>query len=840
MTYQSPLTPARHRSATNLISRFVAGLAAVSLLATACSNSDPEAQSNVDNGGNDDSAATLPNADLSSDDIVLTSGLVTVNSCDALLERLKSEGVERVGPYGLGPDFGYFEDFAIEEEVMEAEEAAMDDSAADFATTAQADGGAQLQRAAEGGEDSAGAGESFSGTNNQEREVDEADLVKTDGRRLITVQENQMQVIDVASGNPRLEKTIAMPDDVWQGELFLNGDKALLMSSGWTEYPFLPAIAEGDEAASLLRHPGVPTGRLIQVDLERGEIDRTLEFEGSYLSAREIDGTIRIVLTASANRFPFLQPSNRGAEDAATEFNRELIEESTIEQWIPTFRLTEGGPARGLGDPSVITEGPLVDCDRVHLPQDFAGFGSVVVLTTDLDDGLQVKDSVSVYTDASTVYASTDRLAVATPRWIEFDDDGRPVDDDGYGTHLHTFDITNSDRAEYVASGEVVGHLLNQFSMSEYDGYLRVATTAGSPWGAAPWEGGDEGGPASESFVTVLAEDDGALRPVGQVGGLGEGEQIFAVRFLGDRGYVVTFRQIDPLYTLDLSDPANPTVEGELKIPGFSNYLHPLGDGLLMGVGMDGDDEGRISGAVVSLFDVGDPSNPVQLDKLPLAEFDTGFGSGGDDFFEGDSYTPVNNDARAFTYFDKTAIVPVSWWRFIERADSEFGGEERNGSEAVLVQVEDRSLVEIGRVSHPYLQECEGPNGFTRKYVELTPDGDVIPVDGPTSGVTGGLDPDQDGSSDTSGSDDEDDVNESAEDASGDAEAEFVREDDAETADAIAPEPYPGDEYCWVHAPEIFRTVVVGDTLYTVAFNGVGVHNFESGEFEGWINFERR
>lgn len=812
----TPPTTTRRRRAAGVRSQVLAAVAAMSLVIAACSDTTPEAQANRSND-------SIPNADLSSDEIVLTSGLVTVDSCDALLERLKAEGAERVGPYGLNPNIGHFDDF-IEEEAMDDD--AMVESTADESLSAMADGD-NAQRAtstsadaAESGGDSGG----FSGTNNQELEVDEADMVKTDGQRLITVQDNQMQVIDVSSDNPSLVKTIQMPDDVWQGELFLDGDTVLVMSSGWTELPFMP-VAEGQDA-SFLRHGGVPTGRLIQVDLERGEIERTLEFEGSYLSAREIDGTIRIVVTASANRFPFLQPSNPGAEDAALEFNRELIQESTIEQWIPTYRLIDGAPGRGLGGDAEVTDsGPLVNCDRVHLPQEFAGFGSVVVLTTNLDRGLELGDAVAVYTDASTVYASTDRLAVATPRWMEFGDDGMPIDEEGYTTNLHTFDITDTERAEYVASGSVVGYLLNQFSMSEHDGYLRVATTADNPWGNFERRGDER---ASESFVTVLAETDGALRPVGQVGGLGRGEQIFAVRFLGDRGYVVTFRQIDPLYTLDLSDPANPTVEGELKIPGFSNYLHPLGDGLLMGVGMDGDDQGRISGAVVSLFDVSDPSDPTQLDKLPLVDFATGFGES-DEVFEADSYSPVNNDARAFNYFDDRAIVPVSWWRFIERADSEFGGQERNGSEAVLIEVEDRSLVEVARVAHPYLEQCEGPRGLTTRLVEV-PAGD--PDGGTSTEVPAAGEPDAE----------KPDAEEPDADQPADAEAGFVREGEPEQADVAdeITEFGPGEEYCWIHSPEIFRTVVVGETLYTVAFNGVGVHDFDDGSFRGWIDFKTR
>src|SRR4029453_8083877 len=133
-------------------------------------------------------------------------------------------------------------------------------------------------------------------------------------------------------------------------------------------------------------------------------------------------------------------------------------------------------------------------------------------------------------------------------------------------TEIHKFDVSGSGKPRYVASGAVDGRLLNQYSLSEYDGYLRVATTLDSRSGPA-----SPGGAAqSESRVTVLTQRGDGLQYVGSVGGLGEGEQIYAVRFIGTVGYVVTFRQVDPLYTLDLSNPRSPSVVGELKIPGYS------------------------------------------------------------------------------------------------------------------------------------------------------------------------------------------------------------------------------------------------------------------------------
>ena len=176
-----------------------------------------------------------------------------------------------------------------------------------------------------------------------------------------------------------------------------------------------------------------------------------------------------------------------------------------------------------------------------------------------------------------TVYASQDNLYVATQQWVEWEslDENRARGEaSSMKTYIHKFDISDPDRTGYLASGEVEGFLLSQFSMSEYEGNLRVASTNVPTW----WWWGNTPG-VREPCRRAIAETANELEIVGSVGGFGEGEQIFAVRFQGDVGYVVTFRQTDPLYTVDLSDPTSPAVVGELKILGYSSYLHPLGDG---------------------------------------------------------------------------------------------------------------------------------------------------------------------------------------------------------------------------------------------------------------------
>ena len=220
--------------------------------------------------------------------------------------------------------------------------------------------------------------------------------------------------------------------------------------------------------------------------------------------------------------------------------------------------------------------------------------------------------AASVVAEGDTLYATADSVYVATSRWLDWrvlSDADVARESDGYTTLIHKFDTSSTRQPVYEASGEVSGFLLNQFSMDEYQGDLRVAATTSPSW----WWSED-----SESHVTVLRPDGNVLEEIGSVWGLGEGERIFSVRFMGPDAYVVTFRQIDPLYALDLSDPADPEVLGELKIPGFSSYLHPVGADLLLGVGQDASLEGRVEGLQVSLFDVSDPTDPIRVAQVRL------------------------------------------------------------------------------------------------------------------------------------------------------------------------------------------------------------------------------
>ena len=290
---------------------------------------------------------------------------------------------------------------------------------------------------------------------------------------------------------------------------------------------------------------------------------RTLSVDGLYVSARLHGHTARVVISSypRALRVPVVDlprpaPIPIDARAAAGTPLR-----ARRAGWVPSATLRNRRTGR-------TRKRALVACDDVRRTPRFTGADMLSVLTIDLSKGLPAVDADAVMTSADTVYASPTSLYVATNGGWERED-----------TSIHRFDLDGADRTVYRASGQVPGDLLNQFSMSEYKGVLRVATT-------------DSSGAKSQSLVTALQTRSGRLAKIGQVGGLGEGERIYAVRFIEDRGYVVTFRQIDPLFTLDLADPTHPRVRGELKIAGYSAYLHPVGPHRLLGVGQDATPQG--------------------------------------------------------------------------------------------------------------------------------------------------------------------------------------------------------------------------------------------------------
>jgi hypothetical protein len=502
------------------------------------------------------------------------------------------------------------------------------------------------------------AGEEFSGTNVQEDGVDEPDLVKTNGRHAFVVVGDRVRAVDVR-GRPRLVGAVRVAYGA--NELLLHGNRLLVLSRVAAKLP-------GDVAQPGIRAPWPMqlNTTLTEVDVSepaRMRIVRSLELEGTHLAARLVGRSARIVLAAPLGMgLRFERPTTPGQDEAArvAARNAAIVRAADARSWLPTYTLrTAGGKATETGR--------LVQCRGIRRPPSFAGFGLVTVLTIDVGRGLEPIDADAVVSDGRIVYASRSRLYVATERWDRRFVDGRPMPG-GPRTQIHAFDIASPGQTHYRASGSVAGVLLSQWSLSEHRGILRVASTEAPLW----W-----GGPQldSESAVTTLDERGGTLAQVGRVGGLGRGERVYAVRFSGDVGYVVTFRQVDPLYTLDLSAPARPAVRGELKIRGFSSYLHPVGGNLLLGIGQDATDEGRVLGFQASLFDVSDLRRPRRLDAVSL----------------GPSWSAAENDHHAFLWWPRSrlAVVPLTG-----AGDGPFTG-------ALGLSVGARGLSVAGRITHP-------------------------------------------------------------------------------------------------------------------------------------------
>ncbi len=612
-------------------------------------------------------------------EIFAASALQPFDSCGDFLAYVKRNALELVGPYGFG---GYGAFTYATTDVAIAEESA----AQRGATTTIADG-ASIE------------GVDYSGTNTQVAGVDEPDLVKTDGERIFVVAQGRLYWID-ASGVPEIVASI--PLDGWGQQLFLSGNRLLVMTSGGGYNT--AAILEDRIAPSPGQWPSDRTN-LVEVDVSDPssmQAIRTLTLDGTIVSSRMADGTIRVVIRSQPTGFAWAYPEGGGirAERKAVEANKELIGLSTLENWVPWYVLEDAE----LGTTS---DGPLLGCDQVGYPDEFSGLAMLTVLSIELDSGLQPGNGIGLLAEGQTVYASRDNLYVATTPWAAWP---RIAAAEGAltpevpTTAIHMFDITDPTTATYVASGEVEGTLLSQWSIDEYESTLRVVVTDEIPWGSA----GRSIETPDTSVVTLQRSGD-QLVQIGSVDGLGKNERVYGVRFIGDRGYVVTFRQVDPLYVLDLADPRNPQVTGELKINGYSAYLHPIGEDLLLGVGQDATTQGRVLGTQVSVFDVSDAANPRRLSRLTFNE----------------SQSQAEWDAKAFLWWAPSGIsvLPMQRWSWDEQS-----GTEDYFSGAVVVSVTTQSVKQIGVIEHPnaFEEECPDCGGWTAPIVRSLVIGDRL------------------------------------------------------------------------------------------------------------------
>lgn len=542
----------------------------------------------------------------------------------------------------------------------------------------------------------------YTTTNNQEAGVDEADFVKTDGEHIYVLNGYDLVIVDSWPADQASEIgrfTIGGDNFSENGEwredyqysapsaMFLDGDYVAVFSQ----------VYESTTDASG-NHDYFQGTRITVIDVSdrtAPRLDRAIDIEGWYNDARMIGGEVYVVsngwieypdgfwdLTYDDGTNTHGLPAQEWDADEArkTQLKNQArpIARQLVSNLLGSGSITDRLPIeRQLNSNlEVVSERTLYSCTDLYMPQAVAQAGILNISHFDLDQKSAIK-STGLLSNGWEVYSSEDNLYVAqSSGWWWWGWGG------GTETAIHKFGLNGPNgNPAYVASGLVDGWLLNQFSMSEHNGFLRVATTD-NQWAenatTGEWE--QTGG----NHVIVLEQNQGQLKETSSIRNLAPGEQVFAARFLGDKGYVVTFEQTDPLFTFDLSDPYNAKLKGELKINGFSSYIHPMGQNHLLTIGQDATDTGEVLGVHLQIFDVSDMTNPVRTFQEKIS---TGAWS---------SWSEAMWDHHAFTYHPGKEIlaVPVNIHEWSANNGQNFSG--------LLVYKASATtgFAELGRINH--------------------------------------------------------------------------------------------------------------------------------------------
>ena len=463
-----------------------------------------------------------------------------------------------------------------------------------------------------------GGSDDFSITNIQVEGVDEADIVKTDGKYAYVISGNKAFIVDAyPSENMNIVSTISLEENENPIELFITENKLLLFTnSGYYNYYMYEDNSQnclgGTGCIPEFGYGGFISAKTYNIsDRANPVLENNVEIEGSYVSSRLIGNNAYYVVNAYPRYEPYWDGNNY-----VYDANDPII---------PLQRVN--GVTSKIAEATEVGYIPGVPAQRF-----------VTVAALNLENQELNKEVIAA--SGQSVYASQDNLYLAEQIWnrivpmpllgTAFSSNWNNTEK----TSIAKFNLDNG-KVNFASEGTVPGRILNQFSMDEHKGNFRIATTVG-------WNGYNN--------VYVLDKD---MNLIGALEGLAPGESIYSSRFMGDKGYIVTFKKTDPLFVLDLSDPTNPTILGKLKIPGYSDYLHPIDETHLIGLGKDTiestyGDFAWYQGIKMAIFDVSDVNNPIELHKIIIGDRGT------------DSY--ALNDHKAFLY-DKEKellVIPVT------------------------------------------------------------------------------------------------------------------------------------------------------------------------------------
>ncbi|WP_163102862.1 beta-propeller domain-containing protein [Peribacillus alkalitolerans] len=488
---------------------------------------------------------------------------------------------------------------------------------------------AAKQEKSSSSEDSVGD-KGYSETNVQVQGIDEGDHVKTNGTNIFQIVESYIRIIKAVPANSMKQESLITYDYTFHPEqLYVHNNKLVVIGQSYREEVM---NREGSSEKKMI-HPmrGIQTTKVFVYDISNPakptEI-RVLETEGNFNSSRKKDGKLYVITQYMPDLWLM-------REDDGLELRPMIFDSKMDTELHPvSYRSIKYMPNSKEASYSNITTLDLDETNKKSLVSTFLGSGSDVYMS---DDHLFF--AVRNYSNQQNKRAEIG--------WFYSPD-----------TTIYKFSIKGM-KVTFQASAEIEGNVLNQFSMDEHKGYFRVATTEGNTW--------DEKSP-STNHLFILDEN---LHQVGNLKDLARGEKIYSARFMGDRVYIVTFKEVDPLFVIDTSNPKQPKILGELKIPGFSNYLHPYDEHYLIGFGHDtkilADKNNNVqgqprivtNGVKISLFDVSDFSNPKE-------KFSQVIGDQG-------SYSPLNYDHKALLWNKNKNMFafPVSVYRDVKGTEFE-------------------------------------------------------------------------------------------------------------------------------------------------------------------------
>lgn len=566
----------------------------------------------------------------------------------------------------------------------------------------------------------------YSKTNTQVDGVDEADIVKNDDKYIYVLHGSTLQIIDAFPAD-KMQRSNTATIDGTPSEMFVSGNKVVVFSTvsggpvfaaagvarkprygyyggGWWGGGFAGPMCMGYGCGSWVSDP-ITKVTVLSLDGTTPSlvsVARELYFEGSYVSSRRIGSKVRAITSGGAYA-PELEywPQDPGldwsdtsdVEDAYERVRaRDLakIDASTWQDWVPA-RLEKNGAK---------VTAQTVACTDVLLPTTGSTeYGLSQLVSFDLDAPAAAPSDLAIAGAVDVVYGNDSTMILAQRGWRSgwwWQTDDLPEEFSFTYTHLHAFDIKSDPSVPaYVGSGTVVGTVDDQFSIDEHAGIVRVSTTEErAQWrpGRGMFGSGYMGWQAA-AHVFTLQTEKGALTQIGSVGDLVVDERVTATRFLGDTAYVVTFRNVDPLFVVDTKDPANPKVMGSLTIPGFSEYMQPLDATHLLTIGRSG----TTSNLALQIFDVADPVHPKLASRFDYAT-------------DGWSGSEAEQNHKAFTYYPEKKLLSFPRWAYD-------GGGYGFHSSAELFRVDVASgISKIGSVDHTKLFPSSFQRGWCNDY----------------------------------------------------------------------------------------------------------------------------